>query len=192
MGSGHSLRLVIWYTYVVSKLMKRTALATVVVAVLAVAALLRMNCISNFESQWQKVSTQPASAPAPVENLHGVWDGRWTTDSGDESGKLRAVIQRLDDGRYQAQFQAIYMQVIPFNQNVTLTVDDPSAKVWHFKGEQDLGWMAGGVYYYDGTSDGEKFQSTYTSEHYVGTFTMKRVSTTTQPTSQPATKPAGQ
>jgi len=44
----------------------------------------------------------------------------------------------------------------------------------HFDGEADLGWMAGGVYKYDGHANSTDYFCTYHSSYDNGSFTMKR------------------
>jgi hypothetical protein len=46
--------------------------------------------------------------------------------------------------------------------------------VWHFRGEENLGKMAGGVYEYAGTATRTNFHSTYQSKHDHGIFEMQR------------------
>ena len=43
-----------------------------------------------------------------------------------------------------------------------------------FKGQEDLGLLAGGVYFYKGSADGERFTSTYESADDHGRFEMTR------------------
>ena len=45
---------------------------------------------------------------------------------------------------------------------------------FHFSGEADLGYLAGGVYHYDGHADGTNFFSNYSSKYDHGTFQMTR------------------
>ena len=44
-----------------------------------------------------------------------------------------------------------------------------------FTADADLGWLAGGKYEYDGSVEGDDFQSTYNSKGDHGTFEMQRV-----------------
>ena len=46
--------------------------------------------------------------------------------------------------------------------------------VIRFNGQENLGWLAGGVYRYDGTTDGQAFDCTYQSKHDHGRFQMTR------------------
>jgi hypothetical protein len=57
---------------------------------------------------------------------------------------------------------------------VPLTVT-ASNQLWHFQGAANLGFMAGGVYRYEGTATPSRFHSTYTSKYDHGTFDMERV-----------------
>jgi hypothetical protein len=51
---------------------------------------------------------------------------------------------------------------------------EKSDHVLRFEGEADLGWLAGGVYRYDGQATPASFFSTYKSKYDHGTFQMKR------------------
>ena len=79
-----------------------------------------------------------------------------------------------DDGKYTAVFDATFARIFSFKSTVTLTVEVDGNK-WRFKGEKDLGLLAGGVYTYEGDTDGKEFHSTYSSSFDKGTFQMKRI-----------------
>jgi hypothetical protein len=126
---------------------------------------------------------EQASSPPPAETqpsartdlLVGYWEGTWTSEVDDGSGKLTANIVKLDENRYRSVFVATYGGFIPFKQEVVVTADR-SQVPWEFEGSSDLGWMAGGVFRYDGHSDGETFWSTYKSKSEKGVFEMRRIS----------------
>jgi hypothetical protein len=101
------------------------------------------------------------------------------------SGKLSGTIKKSADGTYSAAFTAIFATIFTHKSKVTLTAEPDGAR-WKFKGEKDLGFFSGGVYTYDGYSDGTEFHSTYDSTFDKGTFEMKRVEE-----AAPATAPAG-
>jgi len=46
--------------------------------------------------------------------------------------------------------------------------------VWQFQGDENLGWLAGGVYHYEGRVSPTNFHSTYRSKYDHGTFEMGR------------------
>ena len=76
-------------------------------------------------------------------------------------------------GGYQARFHAKYRKILGFGYTVPLKVRTV-AGVFNFQGEADLGWYAGGLYFYSGHVRGTNFSSTYRSEKDRGTFQMTR------------------
>ena len=179
---------------------KRSRLRRIVPATAALAALLAVllfwrSCCSS-EAWWQAAGVGPGagatSASAPVELLEGRWEGTWSSQARDDRGKLRCIITKLSDDKYHAEFLATYARILTFKQPVDLSVqkkDGPGR--WAFKGQSDLGWLAGGVYTYEGHVTGQEFLSTYTASADHGEFRLTRVSTTTAeaPGSQPASRP---
>lgn len=119
------------------------------------------------------VAAEPKAAPK-ADLLVGEWAGTWSSTSNSMDGALRCKVTRGDDGKYTAVFDATFARVFSFKSTVTLTVEADGEK-WHYKGEKDLGWLAGGVYTYEGDTDGKEFHSTYSSSFDKGTFQMKRV-----------------
>jgi hypothetical protein len=58
--------------------------------------------------------------------------------------------------------------------------------IWRFRGQEDLGFFSGGVYTYEGRTDGEEFYSTYDSLLDKGIFQMKRVKEPIPPATEPS------
>ena len=52
---------------------------------------------------------------------------------------------------------------------------------YQFLGEANLGWLAGGLYHYEGSATGTNFFSTYRCKYDHGTFQMGRPSAPRQP-----------
>jgi hypothetical protein len=132
-------------------------------------------------------ATATAAAAPTGDLLVGKWEGTWKSSVNDLDGKLTCTIHKTLDGKYAAAFSATYAVILTHKSNVVLTAEPDGAR-WKFKGEKDLGFFSGGVYTYDGTSDGTDFVSTYDSKYEKGTFTMKRISTptaTATPTAAP-------
>jgi hypothetical protein len=95
------------------------------------------------------------------------------SDINHHTGELRCVVTKREDGMYRARFHAKYNKVLSFGYTVPLKVE-PAADGFHFSGEADLGWLAGGVYHYDGHADTTNFFSTYSCKYDHGTFKMGR------------------
>lgn len=89
------------------------------------------------------------------------------------SGKLRCIITSDTNGIYAARFRATYMNTLSFSYTVRLQVEQRDGN-WHFRGEEDLGAIAGGVYRYVGSATSTNFQSTYDSKYDRGIFEMSR------------------
>ena len=88
------------------------------------------------------------------------------------TGRLRCLVTKLEDGKYQARYHAKYRKILGFGYTAVLdtTQADGSFK---FTGEADLGW-AGGVYHYEGKANATNFYSTYQSKYDHGIFQMSR------------------
>ena len=123
----------------------------------------------------EKADKGKAAAPAPskADLLAGLWEGTWSSSSNGMCDTLRCTVARADDGKYTAKFEAVFGKVFTHRSTVTLTVE-PAGDKWQFRGQEDLGLLSGGVYTYEGNSDGQEFYSTYDSAFDKGTFRMKR------------------
>jgi len=115
----------------------------------------------------------PSAPPAPADLMVGDWEGTWTSTTSGSTDSLRCTVTKTDDGKYTAAFDATFWKIFKFKSTVTLTVT-VDGRLWRFRGEQDLGILAGGVYKYEGHTDGQEFYSTYDSRFDKGVFRMKR------------------
>jgi hypothetical protein len=91
------------------------------------------------------------------------------------SGRLRAIVTRADGDTYRIEYDGWFFGILRFTHgmNVTATHAADGSTV-RFEGHEDLGGLAGGVYRYDGTADGQQFKSTYQSSEDHGRFEMRR------------------
>ena len=103
----------------------------------------------------------------------GRWEGRWISHTNGHNGALRCIIKPATNGLSLAHFRATYLKVARFSYTVPLEVT-ASDGVWHFRGKEDLGAMAGGVYHYDGSATATNFEATYTSKYDGGVFELHR------------------
>ena len=124
----------------------------------------------------------PASSPSsqPAELMAGQWEGTWSNTSDSMSGRLTCSITPLGGDRYKAEFHAVFLKVMTYDTAVTLTVQREGG-MWRFHGEKDLGLLAGGVFTYDGHTDGSEFYSAYDSRSNKGVYRMTRRGATSQP-----------
>ena len=143
------------------------------VLLLITATILSLPACTSFTRSWNESVGRAAEAG---DRLEGCWEGEWQDDAEADPGRLMAVITRTGPGRYEARFRAKVARIFNHHSIVPLEVVDTAAEVWRFGGEKDLGFIAGGVYRHEGTSDGAVYESRYTSADHRGTFRMKRVS----------------
>ena len=139
-----------------------------VLALLLATALLGGGC-TTFDYEWK----ESAAGPAPTTELEGRWQGLWHSDASGHEGKLRCLVTKIENGAYRARFHAKYRKVLSFGYTAPLTVER-TVNAFNFSGEADLGWLAGGVYRYDGHADATNFFSNYSSKYDHGTFQMTR------------------
>jgi hypothetical protein len=124
---------------------------------------------ASFQSQWDKTLASPRSP----DRLAGPWEGTWRSDSNGHHDELRCLVTKDDGGAYKARFHAKYRKVFTFGYTVPLDVRQTN-DLCYFTGSANLGWLAGGVYHYDGSASATNFASTYTSKYDHGVFEMTR------------------
>jgi len=125
---------------------------------------------SSFNREWEKAAASPSSG------IEGAWVGRWESDAGHGGGDLKCLLMRKSPSEYQARFYATYWAVFRFHTQVVLPGEDRGAAV-KLSGKEDLGWLRGGVFEYEGEVNAGDFACTYRSKHDEGTFKMKRPAT---------------
>ena len=133
------------------------------------AAMTLAGC-SGFDRAWKAAEERPT----PEDAITGRWVGTWQSEVNDHSGKLRAIITKQDENTYLARYHATYAGWLTFETKARLRGEPTGENRVELRGEEDLGWLAGGVYEYDGHATPEEFYSTYKSKHDHGTYTMMR------------------
>ena len=126
---------------------------------------------SSFNRDWRNAAR--SAVPASGASLEGRWEGHWLSEVNQHTGNLRCIVSRDSDDRYHARFRATYAKVLRFSYSVRLQVQ-PHADGWEFSGEENLGRLAGGVYYYEGRASRTNFVSTYRSKYDHGIFDLHR------------------
>lgn len=142
-----------------------------VVLLLLFLAAVSSGCGVTFERKWQ----QPPACSEPGDQLTGHWEGTWESEFNGHKGKLRAIIVKCNDGHYRAHYHATFLGVIPFAYETVHTASPQQGGSTQFTGEEDLGYFAGGVYHYNGWSDGTSFVACYQADKDHGVFRMQRV-----------------
>jgi hypothetical protein len=116
-----------------------------------------------------------AESDGNTEGVEARWEGDWRSDFNGHSGGLRCITSETDDGRLLVWFHSTYAGIFTFQYKTLFTITETDDRV-DFVGEQDLGWLAGGLYQYEGTVEGDCFRATYRAENDDhGVFEMKRV-----------------
>ena len=133
--------------------------------------ILTLSGCSTFNRDW-KVA---ANAPAPANDIQGRWEGSWLSDANGHTGKLRCLLSRVEDRRYQARFKATYWKILRFTYAADLLFE-PIDGQFNLSGDTDLGWWAGGLYHYEGSVSLTNFFATYKNKYDHGTFRMSRPS----------------
>lgn len=137
-------------------------------AALTAVAFTAAGC-SSFNRKWREAERSGASA----SGMAGRWEGKWQSSVNGHSGRLRCLISGVDDGLYDARYQARYWGFLTFHYTVPLRTSQ-SEPPFHFNGQANLGWWAGGVYHYEGVVDTNSFISSYSSKADKGEFRMSR------------------
>jgi hypothetical protein len=138
--------------------------------ILPALAVLIMGGCSSFNQDWEQASQ------VPVLGIEGRWIGGWHSDYNQHEGPLRCLITKKNGNTYHTRFHAKYKLGFltisyPYDMDMIITQD---AKTYSFKGEADLGWLAGGLYKYDGAGSTNNLAINYRSPKDYGTFNLQR------------------
>jgi hypothetical protein len=130
---------------------------------------------SSFNREWR----EGAVRPSPTSALAGRWQGSWQSEVNGHHGALRALITAANDNHHEVKFDAAFKHwatlFITIHADYTVRMEtSPATNGVTFRGSEDLGWLSGGVYTYEGRADGTNFFSTYDSKYDRGTFQMRR------------------
>ena len=150
-------------------------------SLLAFSGLALLLGCSGFEKRWKGA----AQAPVEVNDITGRWQGHWVSDATGHTGGLRCIITREGAGdgtggangggdAYRADFHATYARFLTFGYEMHLDVTRRDETNTYFQGEADLGWLAGGVYRYEGRAGGDEFLINYRAKKDYGHFRLHR------------------
>ncbi len=124
---------------------------------------------SSFNRDWGAAG----KVPRPPHSIEGRWEGTWKSDANGHADKLRCLLTRVDEGKYEARFHAKYRKVLSFSYTATFKGSHTN-DVFSFSGEADLGKLAGGIYHYKGEVNPTNFFSTYRCKYDHGIFHLAR------------------
>ena len=141
--------------------------------ILLMTTLLAGGCSSAFQREWKRSAVADSGSRAAEDHLSGRWKGSWKSDKSGHSGGLRCIVTPTGDDTYRARFDATYALLLRFGYTMEMTAD-AREDVTYVAGEQDLGKRYGGVYEYDGESDGRTFRINYRTKSDYGHFALKR------------------
>jgi hypothetical protein len=127
-------------------------------------------CSTAYNRAWKTFED-----PSPDDAFTGKWRGHWTSGHNGHTGGLRAMITHEEGSAYKARFHATYAKFLQFAYTNILTAEPRGKGVITFKGENDLGKLAGGVFKYEGQVNGPHFKSSYTAKKDHGVFIMERI-----------------
>ena len=139
---------------------------------MGLVAAICLNGCSTFERDWRDA----ALTPRLQDDLAGRWEGTWRSEVSGHNDELRAVVAKGSNGVYSTHFHARYKKGLfrfSFSYSVPFEVRQTN-DTYQFHGEADLGWLAGGLYRYEGSATGTNFFSTYSCKYDHGTFQMTR------------------
>ncbi|MBC8097486.1 MAG: hypothetical protein H7Y43_16900 [Akkermansiaceae bacterium] len=142
---------------------------------IAASALLFTGC-SAFNYEWRQATRKPV----PANDIAGPWEGRWISKATGHEDKLRALITSVDPNNYDVKFHAAYKSetfkfiTVHFGYTVRMETQPGADQNIAFRGSEDLGALAGGIYTYEGSASATNFFSTYKSKYDHGTFELKR------------------
>ena len=125
-----------------------------------------------FDRKWRKLAREPEVATS--DGLAGRWAGTWKSERSGHRGTLRAIITPVNETTYRADYDATYMGLLRFGYSMNLTAEPADGGGIRFTGEENLGALAGGLYRYDGTADGQSFECAYEAKADHGRFQMTR------------------
>lgn len=125
---------------------------------------------ANYERAWHHARMQ---APAKPGTATGAWEGSWLSEVNGHTGRLRCLVTQKNEQEYEFHFKATYWKLFRYSYLVTLPVAQNSTG-YKFSGDEDLGYLAGGIYHYDGTIIGTNLNATYSCKFDHGTFTLHR------------------
>lgn len=105
-------------------------------------------------------------------DLTGCWHGRWESCVNGHDGKLQAMIVKVSQGSYCAEFTGTFWYVLPFRYHALLNAE-PQGEAIVLRGGSDLGPLMG-TFTYEATVTGNAFHATYSSCNDRGFFQMRR------------------
>ena len=131
---------------------------------------------STFDQTFKEVAGRSVEQ-GPPPGIDGAWIGWWKSDEGHGGGEMRCLVSTAFTGApddYRAFFKARFWGFMTQEYLVMLRGEREGGAVV-FTGEEDLGPVAGGEYWYEGRITEDVFDCSYRSGGDHGTFRLERV-----------------
>ena len=143
---------------------------------LSLLAVLLLSGCASYERTWKAAATTTRYR----DQFSGAWEGTWKSEKHrNAGGRLRCVLNRIDERHYHAHFKANWMA---FSSTYKVVLDaEPRGRQLRFSGAHQLPKVFGGVYRYEGTATPRRFNATYHSSYDHGRFQMTRQLTSAAP-----------
>lgn len=125
---------------------------------------------STFERDWR------AATESNATGIEGRWVGRWNSNTNGHNDILRCLVTKKTDTVYETRFHAKYSRwIIPLGFGYGMDMNVTAADgVYQFRGQADLGMLAGGVYQYTGEGNTTDLRFNFQAEKDRGTFSLQR------------------
>lgn len=123
---------------------------------------------SSFDRDYQAAVAQGISS----DTVEGPWLGTWKSEAGHGGDELRALVAKAGPEAYRARFRAKFWGIFHTENEIDLQVTSSSPV--RAGGQEDLGWLAGGLYDYQATLTPQNFTATYKSKYDHGDFRLVR------------------
>jgi len=133
-------------------------------------ALLVFTGCSTFEQDWRHATLQ---APVKPSSPAGPWQGSWLSQANGHTGELRCLVTEKHANEYEFRFKATYWKLFRYGYTVNMSTAS-TTNGYAFQGAENLGYLAGGNYSYEGTITTNNFVATYKCKFDHGTFQMHR------------------
>ena len=139
-----------------------------------ILSLIFLSACSSFDHDWNRSESQ---ANAATDALIGRWAGTWRSEPTGHDGKLRCIITAATDSivnQYVARYHATWWDVLSGEFTVPLAVEKQDGE-YRFRGEFDLGMLAGGVYRYEGHVRAVEMHVNYVSKGDHGVYQLRKI-----------------
>ena len=134
----------------------------------ALAAL--FNSRAAFLKQWRACPTLQAGS----QGVAGRWVGEWLSEANGHRGDLKCVLQSAGPNLFRAHFYASFAKLFRVGYATELKTEQTNGRTL-LTGEENIGFLAGGVYRCEGEVNGNELHCRYSCKYDHGIFRLKRL-----------------